>query len=83
LPFPLAATSSYITVPPPYTHAYSAGGPTGESHLIDEKTGGLGEKVQEILFIPPDELEKADKTKVALVCSLVLLLSFDRFLIPD
>jgi len=63
-------------VPPPYTHAYSAGGPTGESHLIDTNSGGLGEKVQEILFIPPDKLEKADKTKVALVC-------FVRFLLID
>lgn len=63
---PITATSSYITVPPPYTHTYSAGGPTGESHLIDKTSGGLGEKVQEILFVSPEALSKADKTRVAL-----------------
>ncbi|KIM39203.1 hypothetical protein M413DRAFT_447166 [Hebeloma cylindrosporum] len=63
---PITATSSYITMPPPYTHAYSVGGPTGESHLIDKNSGGLGEKVQEILFVSPSDLERADKTRVAL-----------------
>ncbi|KAF8955027.1 Lactonase, 7-bladed beta-propeller-domain-containing protein [Flammula alnicola] len=63
---PITATSSYITVPPPYTHAYSVGGPTGEAHLIDPKTGGFGKKVQQILFVPESELENADKTRVAL-----------------
>ena len=58
-------------MPPPYTHAYSVGGPTGESHLIDKNSGGLGEKVQEIPFVPPGELAKADKTRVALVCPFV------------
>ncbi|GLB40971.1 putative lactonase, 7-bladed beta-propeller [Lyophyllum shimeji] len=63
---PITATSSYITIPPPFTHAYSAGGPTGEVHIIDSNTGGFGEKLQQILFVPEDELEKADKTRVAL-----------------
>ncbi|KAF9474660.1 putative isomerase YbhE [Pholiota conissans] len=63
---PITATSSYITVPPPYKYAYSMGGPTGEVHHIEPDTGGLEEKVQEILFIPEDELEKADKTRKAL-----------------
>lgn len=62
-----AATSSYVTVPAPYTHVYSAGGPTGEVHGIDEVTGGLSEKIQQILFVPEYELENADKTRVALV----------------
>lgn len=62
-----AATSSYITIPPPYTHAYSAGGPTGEAHAVDPVTGGYGPKVQQILFVPEDELKLADKTRVALV----------------
>jgi len=64
----LAATSSYTILPPPYTHIYSAGGPTGEIHAIDPSTGGFGEKIQQFLFVPEDELEKADKTRVALVC---------------
>ncbi|KAF8066684.1 Lactonase, 7-bladed beta-propeller-domain-containing protein [Lyophyllum atratum] len=63
---PITATSSYITIPPPFTHAYSAGGPTGEVHVIDRLTGGFGEKIQQVLFVPEDELEKADKTRVAL-----------------
>ncbi|RDB26645.1 Muconate cycloisomerase 1 [Hypsizygus marmoreus] len=63
---PITATSSYITIPPPFTHAYSAGGPTGEVHIIDPATGGFGAKLQQIVFVPEDELETADKTRVAL-----------------
>lgn len=33
-------------------------------------TGGFGTKLQEMLYVPADELEKADKTRVALVGSL-------------
>jgi carboxy-cis,cis-muconate cyclase len=65
-----AATSSYITIPPPYKYAYSTGGPTGEIHLINPNTGELEEKIQEILFVSDGELEKADKTRKALVCSM-------------
>ncbi|KAF5310144.1 hypothetical protein D9619_010396 [Psilocybe cf. subviscida] len=63
---PITATSSYVTVPAPYRHVYSAGGPTGEVHIVDEVTGGLSEKIQQLLFVPEDELESADKTRVAL-----------------
>ncbi|KDR79164.1 hypothetical protein GALMADRAFT_243050 [Galerina marginata CBS 339.88] len=63
---PITATSSYIAVPPPFTRCYSVGGPTGESHVIDSDTGALGERLQQILFIPEDQLETADKTRVAL-----------------
>jgi carboxy-cis,cis-muconate cyclase len=62
-----AATSSYISLPPPYTHIYSAGGPSGEVHLVNPSSGGFGEKVQQVLFVPEVELEGADKTRVALV----------------
>ncbi|KAK0497397.1 hypothetical protein EDD18DRAFT_1319693 [Armillaria luteobubalina] len=48
---PITATSSYIATLD--SHAYSMGGPTGE-------------KVQEVLFVEPDELEGADKTRKAL-----------------
>jgi hypothetical protein len=71
-----AATSSYISVPPPYIHLYSAGGPTGEIHVIDPSSGGFGEKLQQILFIPEDELKYADKSRVALVSVLVTIDSF-------
>ncbi|EAU86955.1 hypothetical protein CC1G_09812 [Coprinopsis cinerea okayama7 len=63
---PITATSSYINIPPPYTFIYSAGGPTGEVHEYDPQTGGFGRKVQQVLFVPEDELEKADKSRVAL-----------------
>lgn len=63
---PITATSSYVTIPPPYTHAYSVGGPAGEVHVLDPTTGAFGEKIQEVLFIPPEQLEQADKTRVAL-----------------
>ncbi|TFK31814.1 hypothetical protein BDQ12DRAFT_659987 [Crucibulum laeve] len=89
----ITATSSYITLPPPYTHLYSVGGPTGEVHCVSRAqgfvdggpgfldvaggspigsgpdttlTGGFGKKIQEILFVPEDELERADKMHVAL-----------------
>ncbi|KAJ7579692.1 Lactonase, 7-bladed beta-propeller-domain-containing protein [Mycena floridula] len=61
-----AATSSYINIPPPFTHIYSAGGPTGEVHVLDPATGAFGETIQQVLFVPEEELEKADKTRVAL-----------------
>jgi len=63
-----AATSSYITIPPPFTHIYSAGGPTGEVHALDPVSGGFGDKLQQVLFVAEDELDAADKTRVALVC---------------
>lgn len=37
-------------------------------HRVDPLSGGFGKKVQEVLFVPEHELEKADKTRVALVC---------------
>ncbi|KAF8154564.1 Lactonase, 7-bladed beta-propeller-domain-containing protein [Crassisporium funariophilum] len=63
---PITATSSYITVPPPFSRIYSAGGPTGEVHLVDPSTGGFDKKIQQILFVPESELATADKTRVAL-----------------
>jgi len=49
------------------------GGPTGEVHLVDKITGGFGQKMQEILFVPESELSQADKTRVALVSNITLL----------
>jgi carboxy-cis,cis-muconate cyclase len=40
-------------------------------HAIDPSSGGFGEKVQQILFVPEHELEQADKTRAALVRSLL------------
>ncbi|KAI5477033.1 hypothetical protein MNV49_006909 [Pseudohyphozyma bogoriensis] len=62
----LTATSSYIQVSPFQPRIYSAGGPTGEVHEVDPATGGFGKKLQELLYVPEDELEAADKTRVAL-----------------
>ena len=49
------------------------GGPTGEAHLVDKNTGGFGQKLQEILFVPESELSQADKTRVALVSNVGFL----------
>jgi carboxy-cis,cis-muconate cyclase len=67
--------SAYIVpfdcmIPPPYTHLYSAGGPTGEVHVVDPSSGGFGEKIQKIQFVPTNELENADKSRVALVSTI-------------
>ncbi|TFK70258.1 hypothetical protein BDN72DRAFT_552384 [Pluteus cervinus] len=62
---PITATSSYTVIPHPYTHIYSMGGPTGEVHEISP-AGAFGSKIQEVLFVPGDQLESADKTRVAL-----------------
>ncbi|KAJ7176569.1 hypothetical protein C8R46DRAFT_1076684 [Mycena filopes] len=63
----IAATSSYITVPPPYSHIYSAGGPSAQVHkLPPAETPGIGPHVQEIYFVPQSEWEAADKTRKAL-----------------
>ncbi|KAF5383900.1 hypothetical protein D9757_007365 [Collybiopsis confluens] len=64
--FPITAVSSYITLPPPYTHIYSMGGPTGEAHSLSTQTGSFAEKVQEVLFVPAGDLAEADKTRKAL-----------------
>lgn len=63
----LASSSGYITIPPPYTHAYSTGGPTGEVHEMNPVTGGFGKKVQQFAYISDEELETAEKGPGALV----------------
>ncbi|KAM0755146.1 Muconate cycloisomerase 1 [Meredithblackwellia eburnea MCA 4105] len=63
---PITATSSYIQVSPVQPRIYSAGGPTGEVHAVDPVTGGFGEKLQQMLYVPEADLDKADKTRVAL-----------------
>ncbi|KAJ7124367.1 hypothetical protein C8R44DRAFT_980667 [Mycena epipterygia] len=60
----ITATSSYITVPPPYSHIYSAGGPSAQVHALDDP--GFGPHVQEIYFVPQGEWAAADKTRKAL-----------------
>lgn len=60
---PITATSSYITVFDDL--ATSAGGPTGEVHKLNED-GSFGEKLQQVAFVDEDQLEKEDKTRVAL-----------------
>ncbi|KAJ7206456.1 hypothetical protein C8J57DRAFT_1099681 [Mycena rebaudengoi] len=63
----LSATSSYVTVPPPYSHIYSAGGPSAQVHAINpDPAHGFGKHVQEVLFVKEDEWDAADKTRKAL-----------------
>lgn len=54
----IAAISSYISIPSPHTHVYSAGGPSGEVHTLS------GTKTQQFSFV--DDLEGADKSRKAL-----------------
>jgi carboxy-cis,cis-muconate cyclase len=61
----LAATSSYLQITPDSKRLYSAGGPTGEVHSL-AVDGSIGIKLQELLYVEPDELAQADKTRVAL-----------------
>ncbi len=58
---PITATSSYITIRGKWM--YSAGGPTGEVHRLPFPEPV---KEQQFLFVSEDELETADKTRVAL-----------------
>ncbi|KAJ7198769.1 hypothetical protein GGX14DRAFT_373657 [Mycena pura] len=63
----ITATSSYITVPPPFSHLYSAGGPSAQVHALPTAGGaGFGSHVQEIYFVPEAEWAAADKTRKAL-----------------
>lgn len=61
----IAATSSYLQISPDANLLYSAGGPTGEVHSLTS-TGSIGTKLQELLYVDPEELAEADKTRVAL-----------------
>ena len=70
-----AAVSSYVTIPPPYTHTYSARGPTGEIHAINLSDGGFAQKIQEFLFVTHEELKEADNTRKALVSLIYVFLS--------
>lgn len=69
----IAATAGYISVPPPYTHVYSVGGPTGEVHAINASSGGLGREIQQVLFVPESDLGQANKTATALVSAFLVL----------
>ncbi|KAJ7465109.1 hypothetical protein FB451DRAFT_1262652 [Mycena latifolia] len=64
----ITATSSYIAVPPPYSHAYSAGGPSAQVHALPAPVGtpGFGPHLQELYFVPQTEWAAADRTRKAL-----------------
>ncbi|GAA6041865.1 hypothetical protein JCM8097_004515 [Rhodosporidiobolus ruineniae] len=55
---PTAARSGYVCVSD--THAYSAGGPTGEVFRIEEGTGKLVEEVQKLDFVGQEGRQKDD-----------------------
>ncbi|GAA5981540.1 hypothetical protein JCM10908_004146 [Rhodotorula pacifica] len=71
---PISATGSYLTVSPPTLpfppRIYQAGGPVAQTFAIDERTGGYGEQIQEVIYLPGGKRElndpKTDKTRVAL-----------------
>ncbi|KAF8323312.1 3-carboxy-cis,cis-mucoante lactonizing enzyme [Clavulina sp. PMI_390] len=60
---PISATSSYIALTD--THTYSIGGPSGEVHAL-RSDAGYGDKVQEVLYVSPEEFKTTDKTRKAL-----------------
>lgn len=45
---------------------YSIGGHSGEVHVIDDD-GGYGKRLQELLYVQPEQFADADKTRKALV----------------
>lgn len=59
-----ASSSCYISDDGEY--AFSAGGPTAHIHAISEN-GGIGEQIDELLFIPEQEIPNVDKTRNAVV----------------
>lgn len=59
-----AAVSSYISVTE--RAIYSAGGPTAEVHDFSTE-GGFGSKLQQLAFVPDNDLADTDKTRKALV----------------
>ncbi|KAF7324763.1 Muconate cycloisomerase 1 [Mycena kentingensis (nom. inval.)] len=63
----ITATSSYITVPPPFSHIYSAGGPSAQVHALPPiGTPGFGPHLQEVYFVSEEKWDAADKTRKAL-----------------
>ncbi|KAJ7081578.1 hypothetical protein B0H15DRAFT_952938 [Mycena belliarum] len=68
----ISATSSYIAVPPPFTHAYAAGGPAAQ--VLALPAGGApgfggvrkASAQQEVRFVRDADWEAADKTRKAL-----------------
>ncbi|POW15289.1 hypothetical protein PSTT_02256 [Puccinia striiformis] len=61
---PITAVSSYITSK--HGLLFSAGGPTGEIHQLNQDTGAIEKKLQELLFVPAEALHNEDKSRKAL-----------------
>jgi len=59
----ITAVSSYISVTE--RAIYSAGGPTAEVHDFSTE-GGFGSKLQQLAFVPDNDLADTDKTRKAL-----------------
>ncbi|KAH9455465.1 hypothetical protein Pst134EA_022927 [Puccinia striiformis f. sp. tritici] len=75
---PITAVSSYI--PSKHGLLFSVGGPTGEIHQLNQDTGAIEEKLQELLFVVPAEaLHNEDKSRKA----LVRLLPINQFISSD
>ena len=73
-----AAVSSYISVTD--KAIYSAGGHTAELHEV-ANDGGFGAKLQELKYLPHEEMKTADKTRKALVHILQRILARQTMLI--
>lgn len=66
----LASSSCYISDNGDY--AFSAGGPSARIHTITED-GGLGELVDELFYVPEEEMDNVGKTREAVVSFLSVL----------
>lgn len=46
--------------------AYTAGGPGARINALAED-GGIGEEIQEMLYVPKESIDEVDKTRAAVV----------------
>ncbi|KAL5337057.1 Lactonase, 7-bladed beta-propeller-domain-containing protein [Aspergillus crustosus] len=60
----ITSSSCYISEDGRYT--YSAGGPTGQIHALDND-GVIGDLVDEVYFIPEEDIPSVDKTRAAVL----------------
>ncbi|KAL4881417.1 Lactonase, 7-bladed beta-propeller-domain-containing protein [Aspergillus karnatakaensis] len=60
----ITSSSCYISGDGKYT--YSAGGPSGQIHALDND-GGIGQLTDELYFIPEEDIPSVDKTRAAVL----------------
>jgi len=56
-------------------YVFSAGGPTARIHALDVD-GGIGRQVDEMFYVPKEDIANVNKTRAAVVCKTLHLMSF-------